>query len=100
MIFPLGPHRLLVLAVRQFHPLPPPYELTASETRQINFEIVAASHEFCYESPDTSVAAAFGVPPWPPHDPASAPTFMEAVLEPSRWAQGDGPPWAVSRWYG
>lgn len=100
MVFPLGPHRLLVLAARKFHPLPPPFELSASEARQINFEIVAASHEFGYETPGTSAAAAFEVPPWPPHSPDSAPTFMEAVLEPSRWAQGEGPPWAVGRWYG
>ncbi|UAK38915.1 DUF4238 domain-containing protein [Gordonia bronchialis] len=99
LIFPLDPHRLLVLAARQFHPLPLPYELTADETREVNFEVATASHEFCYEHPDANVAATFEVPPWPDHDPANAPTFMEAVLEPSRWKQGDGPPWAVRRWY-
>lgn len=98
-IFPVGPHRLLVVTVKDFDPLPSPHMLTADETRQINFELAAASHEFCYERPDTVVAATFELPPWPAHDPACAPTFMEAVLEPSRWKQGQGPPWALSRWY-
>ncbi|ANY23292.1 hypothetical protein DLJ61_11340 [Gordonia terrae] len=85
--------------MRELHPLPPPYTLTTDEARQINFEMVAASHEFTYESPETMIAATLSVPPWPVHDPDGAQTFMEAVLEPSRWQPGEGPSWAVGRWY-
>ncbi|MCA0158475.1 DUF4238 domain-containing protein [Tsukamurella sp. M9C] len=98
-IYPVGPSRLLVLVSERFHPLPPSFVLSAEETSKVNFEIVAASHEFCYENPLTSIAAAFDVPPWPRFEPARASTFMEAVAEPSRWTIGEGPPWAVGRWY-
>ncbi|WP_019969748.1 DUF4238 domain-containing protein [Mycobacterium sp. 141] len=97
-LFPVDPHRLVVLT-NAGHDLQPPFELNAEEAAQMNFEIVAASNEVCFEQPDTNVAASIRVPPWPDRDPASASTFMEAVLPPSRWKEGEGPPWAVSRWH-
>jgi hypothetical protein len=97
-LYPIGSHRLLVLAAPGFD-LPAPYELTDAEAAQVNFEVVAASNEFSYERPDTTIARSIEVPPWPEHDPESASTFMEAVLAPSRWREGEGPAWAVPRWY-
>jgi hypothetical protein len=98
VLFPVGPHRLAVLTTAGLD-LHPPYELDAAEAAQVNFEAVAASNEFCFERPDTSVAASIRVPPWPDHDPESATTFLEAVIAPNRWHEGEGPPWAVPRWY-
>lgn len=98
VLFPVGPHRLVVLTTAGLD-LRPPYELDAAEAAQVNFEMVAASNEFCFERPDSNIGASIRVPPWPDTDPASASTFMEAVLPHSRWNEGEGPPWAVSRWH-
>ncbi len=98
VLFPVGTHRVAVLAMAGLD-LHPPYELDAAEAAQVNFEIVAASTEFCFERPDTNIGASIRVPPWPDPDPASASTFIEAVLTPSRWNEREGPPWAVSRWH-
>ncbi|MDC8992414.1 DUF4238 domain-containing protein [Mycobacterium marinum] len=98
VLLPVGPHRLLVLT-NVGRDLDPPFELDAMEAAQVNFEMVSASNEVCFERSDTNIAASIRVPPWPDADPASASTFMEAVLSPSRWKEGEGPPWAVSRWH-
>ncbi|MBX8690017.1 DUF4238 domain-containing protein [Mycobacterium sp. 20091114027_K0903767] len=98
VFFPVGPHRLLVLSANDIE-LSEPHQLAQKEAEQVNFEVVAASNEFCYEQPDANIAASVDVPRWPDHDPASATTFMEAVIAPSRWNEGEGPPWAVPRWH-
>lgn len=97
-VYAIGPHRLLVLTAPGFD-LRAPYDLDDAEVAQVNFEIVAASNEFSYERPDTTIAGSIEVPPWPEHNPDSANTFMEAVLAPTRWREGEGPAWAVPRWY-
>jgi hypothetical protein len=97
VLFPIGPHRLLVLAAPGVD-ISPPHELNHREMSEVNFEIVAASNKFAYELPETEIAAGIDVPCWADHDPASAATFEKAVLGPSRWRAGEGPPWAITRW--
>lgn len=97
-IYPISPHRLLVLPERTV-PFRAPFHLTDEETGQINFEIVSASTDFTYETPGTMIASSIDVPPRPTHDPSAAETFTEAVIAPSRWRHEHGPPWAVARWY-
>ncbi|MEC4857112.1 DUF4238 domain-containing protein [Mycobacteroides chelonae] len=98
VLFPIGPHRLLVLTDNA-NELGEPYQLSRTEAGQVNFEVVAASNQFCYEHPAVNVAASIDVPRRSDYDPALATTFAEAVLEPSRWNEGEGPEWAVPRWY-
>jgi hypothetical protein len=97
-LFPISPHRLIVLTVAGRN-LQRPHELLESETKQVNFEVAAASNEFCFESPDTSIANSIAVPAWPDWDVASGSTFMDAVMARSRWNVGEGPPWALARWF-
>ncbi|WIM88362.1 DUF4238 domain-containing protein [Candidatus Mycobacterium wuenschmannii] len=98
MLFPVGPHRLIAMTFAREN-LSAPYELNASESEAVNFEIAAASDAFCFEQPTTTIASSLNLPPWPEPDPASAATFIEAVMAPSRWKAGEGPPWAIARWY-
>lgn len=96
-LFPAGPHRLLVLTEIGLC-LTPPFLLNSAEAAAVNFEMVAASHEFCFEQSDTSIAKSIRVPAWPEADVTSAENFMQAVLAQSRWAEAEGPPWALARW--
>jgi hypothetical protein len=98
VFYTVGPHRLLALTAHGIE-LSEPHQLNQIEAAQVNFEVVAASNEFCYEHPDANIAASIDVPQWPDHDPATSATFTEAVLAPSRWNEGEGPTWAVPRWY-
>ncbi len=98
LLYPIAPQRILVLAAPGIR-LPPPYQLDDVEAAQVNFEVVAASHEFSYELPDTEIAKSISVPPMVDTDPATASTFMDAVRLPSRWREGDDQPWALRHWY-
>ncbi len=98
VLFPIGPHRLIAMTFVREN-LRAPYELNASESGEVNFEVAAASDAFCFEQPTTAIASAVDLPPWPEPDPASATTFIQAVMAPSRWKAGEGPPWALARWY-
>lgn len=98
VLFPIGPHRLVLLTTVG-RELRPPYELNPSEAAHVNFEVAGASNKFCFEQTSTRISASIRVPAWPNLDPASASTFMEAVLAQSRWKEGEGPPWALARWH-
>ncbi|MEZ5152111.1 DUF4238 domain-containing protein [Rhodococcus zopfii] len=98
VVYPIAPHRVLVLA-RRSKVLPGPFVLSAAEAHQVNYEIAGGSLEFMYERPGDGIAASVSVPPHPHFDPMQAGSFAEVVSPPQRWASGEGPDWAVSRWY-
>ncbi|MFD6400646.1 DUF4238 domain-containing protein [Nocardia sp. NPDC060249] len=98
VLFPIGPHRLL-LATHEKLRMQTPFALTPEETRAVNLEIASNALEFTYEEPDTDIAAHMTLPPLPPFDRSTASSFWEAVLPPpGRWARADAPAWPLQRW--
>ncbi|MFD6357198.1 DUF4238 domain-containing protein [Nocardia tengchongensis] len=97
ILFPVGPHRLLVLTDSN-QPLTRPFSLDATETSAVNLEIAANCFEFVYERADTNIAANISVPDRPETNP-TAETFWQEVNTPTRWLGSlSAPEWPLQRW--
>lgn len=97
VLFPIGPHRVLVLAFPTYRPTTP-FVLDASDVAAINFEIAAACHQYVYERDGSEIAQNLAVPPRPKFDPTAATTFWDSIHPPTRWSPDEGPPWPLQHW--
>ncbi|MFI8662079.1 DUF4238 domain-containing protein [Rhodococcus qingshengii] len=98
VMFPIGPHRLL-LATPESLRLRPPFTLSSEETRAVNLEISYNAIEFTYEEPSSDISAHMTLPPLPPFDRSTATNFWEALRPPpGRWAGLNAPEWPLQRW--
>jgi hypothetical protein len=98
VLFPIGPHRLLISA-NQGRQLLRPHTFTFEEAQAVNLEIAANCLENVYEKPGSDIAAHIGVPPQPEFNPSTASTFWEAAMPPTRWASAIATPeWPLRRW--
>lgn len=102
IVFPLGPHRLLVLFPPTGAEPQAPYTLTAAETRQINAELMAHADSYVFEQPGTDIAASIEIPPRgagkPLLDQHGNP--VQRYRKPSRWADSpEPPPPPIARWH-
>ncbi len=101
LLFPLGPHRLLVAGAAGEHvKVRAPFELSRAETDAVNLEIAANSLQYIYEQDTTDVGAQLSVPPLPePADNPGGQNIFASTSLPTRWASLDHPPpWPLSRW--
>lgn len=98
LLYPIGPHRLLVGTLTD-QVLTAPFALTAAEAEAVNFEIAAHCLRFVYEHPGGDIGAHLSLPPMPEFGPAQAATFWEAMSPPTRWNDAANPPsWPLQRW--
>ena len=108
VVFPLGPSQVLAMFKPGRLPGRAREDLTASETHELNTELIAASSRFAFEQPSRAVARRLPVP----RGHAGRVLRDEFAVRGSelrrvvafhvetRWAGASKPPpWPVSRWY-
>ncbi|WP_349536588.1 hypothetical protein [Rhodococcus rhodochrous] len=111
MLYPLGPHQLLVM-LRPGLRHHGGYVLDEEETRSINHEMVAAAESMVFERPGDDIAAHIEVPARvdvvEPSDERAADfdpgdalrVMLHGATARSRWAGvPEAPAWPVPRWY-
>ncbi|MGV9823882.1 DUF4238 domain-containing protein [Nocardia xishanensis] len=102
VVLPLSPNRLLVLFPPESSEPRYPYALDATETREINTEIMAFADSAVFEQPGTDIAASIDIPPRGPGSPLTDTDGAPAqrYRKPSRWAGSPNcPPPPVGRWH-
>jgi hypothetical protein len=104
VLFPIGPRRLLVLALRD-RKVGRPHALTATETTYVNREIAFNSNTLLFDTPGSDVAEGVTVPPYPPARTGFPETltnsaeFIDALSPITRWTGAPHwPQWPLSRW--
>lgn len=99
LLFPIGPHRLLILAAGDDTCVSEPFELTATETDAVNFEIAANCLQFAYEQHDTNIVRHLPIPTGAsPTAGDDANIFLATNLD-TRWSTvAQPPPWPLGRW--
>lgn len=104
VLFPIGPQRLLVLALRD-RKVGRPHALTAVETTYVNREIAFNSNTLLFDTPGSDVAERVTVPPYPPARTGFPETltngaeFIDALSPVNRWTGAPHwPQWPLSRW--
>ncbi|MEV6362138.1 DUF4238 domain-containing protein [Nocardia asteroides] len=99
LLFPIGPHRLLILAAGDHTRVSEPFELTAAETDAVNLEMAANCLQFTYEQHNTSIVRHLPVPAGTsPIAGEDANIFLATNLD-TRWSAADqAPPWPLSHW--
>ncbi|WP_162140620.1 DUF4238 domain-containing protein [Nocardia cyriacigeorgica] len=110
IIYPLGPHQLLVM-LRPDHHHRSPLTLTADEVSSVNLEIVSTATKTAFERPGDGIAESFSVParPAPELDDESVSNLsperalamlLHAATRRRRWPDdATAPDWPVPRWY-
>ena len=104
ILFPIGPQRLLVLALRD-RTVGRPHALTAAETTYVNREIAFNSNALLFDTPGSTVAEGVAVPPYPPARTGFPDTlanyaeFIDALSPLTRWTGASHwPQWPLPRW--
>ncbi|MGY2059320.1 DUF4238 domain-containing protein [Nocardia gipuzkoensis] len=110
IIYPLGPHQLLVL-LRPDHHHRPPLTLTADEVSSVNLEIASAATRTVFERPGDGIAGNVSVPARyvPELDDETAANLsperalamlLNEATRRRRWPDDSAAPdWPVPRWY-
>lgn len=104
VLFPVGPQRLLVLALHD-RKVGRPHSLTAAETDYVNREIAFNSNTLLFDTTDSDVAEAIAIRPYPrtrtgfPDTLANYAQFVDALSPMTRWTGASHwPQWPLSRW--
>lgn len=96
IVFPLSPHRLLVLFPPTGTKSRGPHTLSAGETRQTNTELIACADTTVFEQPGTGtgIVASIEIPPRGPGKPLfdRYGNPAQRYRKPSRWADSPEPP--------
>ncbi|WP_280428815.1 DUF4238 domain-containing protein [Nocardia brasiliensis] len=100
VLFPLGPHRMLVLAADNKHiRVAEPFQLGTEEASAINLEIAANCLQFVFEQQNTRIARELPIPSGTAPTVGSDPNIYVATNLDTRWAAVEqSPRWPLTRW--